>query len=276
MKHRLHLFQYTSYRAFLRDLYAHKKETVRGFSHRVFVRLCGFTSPNFLKLVMDGQRDLGKSAQHKLIGALCNNKVEREYFAALIHFEQARSIEAKNQHLSTIARLCHKKQVRTMDVDQYAHLSHWHNVAIRELVTFEDFVEDVSYVNRKLCTQLTQKQLAMIIDQLLAIKILVRDSHGRLVQRDAHVVCAPEIFSVAVVNYHHAMLDKAKMAIAHTPHTHRDISGLTVSIDRQTFEQIKCAIQRCREEIHHIAAQTEKREVLYQVNFQLFNLSEVV
>ena len=57
MKHSLNIFSYTNYRAFLRDLYLTKKSESSGFSHRVFVRMCGFASPNFLKLVIEGKRD---------------------------------------------------------------------------------------------------------------------------------------------------------------------------------------------------------------------------
>lgn len=50
------VYGYLDYRAFLADLYTAKK--ARGFSYRSFSRRAGLSSPNYLKLVIDGQRNL--------------------------------------------------------------------------------------------------------------------------------------------------------------------------------------------------------------------------
>ena len=276
MKHDLDIFSYTSYRAFLRDLYESKKVSQKNFSHRVFVRICGFSSPNFLKLVMDGKRNLGKKAQQKLIETICNNKIEKEYFSGLINFEQAKTIDEKNESFLLMSQLKHRKHIKSIDVDQYEYLSSWHNVAIRELVSFKEFKEDSCWINAKLGTNLSERAIKKSIDMLAELGVLKRDESGRLVQSDANVVCAPKVFSIAVSNYHKEMLQKASEAIEDARSKDRDISALTVSLDRETFEKIVDEIKEFREKIHHTASTAKGRDVIYQIGFQLFNLSEVI
>ena len=51
------VFDYLDYRAFLRDHYLDKKQR-QGLSFRGFSKRAGLKSPNYLKLVIDGQRNL--------------------------------------------------------------------------------------------------------------------------------------------------------------------------------------------------------------------------
>ena len=274
MKHDLNIFAYTSYRKFLHDLYEQKKLEAKGFSHRVFVRMCGFVSPNFLKLVIDGKRNLGNSAKQKLAQAICRNKNEKEYLEALVQLEHAGSIEEKNSALSTISRLRHRKNIKTIDVDQYEYLSKWQNVAIRELVSLDDFQEDASWINSKLGTNLSEHTIRNTFDKLINLNLLKRNASGHLVQTDTNVICEPQIFSVAVNNYHREMLEKAANSIETTKSANRDVTGLTVTIDRKAYEDIIRTIKECREHIHHIASTATSKDVVYQIGFQLFNLSE--
>lgn len=268
------IFEYNSYRAFLSDLYKERKKRSKNFSHRVFVRICGFKSPNFLKLVIDGKRNLGRSAVEKISNALKFNMMEKKYFNALVNFEQANSPEEKNRHLSNISRLRHHVDVKTIEVKQYKYLSNWHYVAIRELSALNDFSENPKWINRKLGSKLTGKRIAKIINELINLGMLKRDSNGGLKQTDENIICAPEFFSLAINNYHQQMLQKATKSISASKSKDRDISALTISIDRGTFKKIRNVIAECRQEIHRLASLSKSRQVVYQTNIQLFNLSE--
>lgn len=52
------IYEYLEYRIFLADAYQAGKENVSAFSYRYLARKAGFSSPNFIKLVMDGERNL--------------------------------------------------------------------------------------------------------------------------------------------------------------------------------------------------------------------------
>src|SRR5262245_11343971 len=92
------LFKYLDYRRFLKDYYTEQKAK-RGsaFSFRSFARLAGLSSPNFLKLVMDGKRNLGPEGIKSFAKALKLGKEESSYFENLVHFNQSATDDERNE-----------------------------------------------------------------------------------------------------------------------------------------------------------------------------------
>ena len=91
MLSRLNLFDYLDYRAFLRDFYLARKREQGKFSFRFFSKLVGLRSSNFLKLVMDGERNLQGETLHRLIKAMKLSKPAAASFAPCPRSAQRRS-----------------------------------------------------------------------------------------------------------------------------------------------------------------------------------------
>src|SRR5262245_35695049 len=85
------VFEYVDYRAYLRDYYAHAKRARRGFSHRAFSRRVGLGSPNHLKRVMDGTRNLTLDMANRFAEALGLSGDAGEYFVQLVRLGQGRT-----------------------------------------------------------------------------------------------------------------------------------------------------------------------------------------
>jgi uncharacterized protein (TIGR02147 family) len=96
------IYLYSDFRQFLRDYHAYHKANTRGHSFRAFAKAAGFSSPNFIKLVMDGEKNLaGESAVH-LAGAMGLDAAASAYFQDLVAFSQARDVDAKRRALERI------------------------------------------------------------------------------------------------------------------------------------------------------------------------------
>ena len=78
---------YLDFREYLRDFYLEKKKTT-GFSFRDFAKVAGFSSPVFIKLVMDGKANLAQSGATKLCNAMGLRNRERVYFKNLIRWKK--------------------------------------------------------------------------------------------------------------------------------------------------------------------------------------------
>ena len=63
------LFAYLDYRAWMRDAYEAGKAHISAFSFRYLARRAGFSSPSFIKLVMDGQRNLSVDGAQRVAKA---------------------------------------------------------------------------------------------------------------------------------------------------------------------------------------------------------------
>lgn len=269
------IHEFLDYRQFLRAMYEFKKSQSAGFSLRTFSRLAGLRSSNFLKLIMDGDRNLSLEGIHKFARAFKLSKPESNFFEALVLFGQAKSAEEKNRYYERIIQSKSYNEVKKLEANQYVYFSNWHYVALRELVKLKGFREDPQWINRKLDTRFSHEEIQKAFNLLIALNLLHRDEGNHLRQTEEKLTTSPEISSLAVLNFHREMIRKASDSLEKSKTDHRDVSTLTIGLSKSQYDQIRERINQFRREIHAIATESRDPEAVYQINFQLFNLSEV-
>lgn len=269
------IFDYLDYRQYLQDIYQFKKAKNPAFSYRSFARQAGLKSWNFLKLVQERKRNLSLAGTAKFAKALRLKKAEINFFENLVLFDQAKTNEEKTRHFEKILQNKNYQKKKTLDASQYAYFSNWYYVVIRELVALKNFTEDPKWIRKKLGVNLTSSDINRAISLLIDIQLLERDQNGKLQQCDEKVTTSPELESVSAVQYHKNMIQKAKESIDKTDAHYRDISSLTLSLSKKQFEKIKERLQEFRSELHALEEEEKERDAVYQVNLQLFNLTEL-
>ncbi len=83
------LYRYDDFRHFLLDFYSLKKKNDPTYSYKRFADAADLGSPNYLKLVIDGDRALTIANIHRFSGALDLTPSETRYFEALVLLNQA-------------------------------------------------------------------------------------------------------------------------------------------------------------------------------------------
>jgi uncharacterized protein (TIGR02147 family) len=267
------IFAYFGYRAFLRDAYADLKQRQAGFSYRWFARRAGMTSPNFLKLVIDGKRNLSAASTERFATALELSSNETAFFRELVGFGQARSAAEKNRHFERIGAYRQHRAVCALERHQFEYLSHWWYPAIRELVACEGFVEDAEWIAGRLVPAITPAQARQALDLLHALGFVERDERGRLRQRTPMLSTGPEVRSLAVGNFHRQMMERAAASIDLVDRDLRDISGVTIALSPEAFQRVKQKIVELRAELLAVSAGDDRPTRVVQVNFQLFPLA---
>ena len=271
----VNVFEYLDYRAFLRDAYGDLKARQRGFSYRWFSRKAGMSSPNFLKLVIEGQRNLTPKSVDKFAAALGLNTQESSFFSELVSFNQASTPAEKNRHFERIGKFRSHRAVRRLERDTFEYLSRWYYPAIRELVGCAEFREDPEWIASQLRPKITVAQARKAIDVLLELGVLERDENGTLVQGEPLLSTGPEVRSLAVGNFHRQMMERAAAAIEAFERTDREISGVTVALSREGFEMFKEKIHQLRAELLELSAEQREPTRVVQFNFQAFPLAVV-
>src|SRR5688572_4669447 len=127
------VYDFLDYRAYLRAYYEAAKQQRRSFSFRFFSKLAGLRSPNFLKLVIDGQRNLGAESVERFAHALGLSAADAEFFGDLVALGQAPTLAEKNRAFENIAASRRFRAARRISGELFAYLSHWYNPVIREL-----------------------------------------------------------------------------------------------------------------------------------------------
>lgn len=267
------VFSYLSYRSFLRDAYTDLKSRQRGFSYRWFSKRAGLSSPNFLKLVMDGKRNLSPRGAEAFATALGLVGREASFFRELVDFEQAETAADKNRAWDRLSSYQGHRQVHGLERHQFEYLSKWWHPAIREMVAIPGFREDAEWIAKQLRPSITAAQARAALELLVALGFVARDEDGSLRQVDQLISTGPEVRSLAAGNFHRQMLTRAAESIELVERTERDISSITVAVSRKSFALIKERIHQLRSELMELAAREGNPDRVVQVNFQAFPLA---
>lgn len=267
------IFEFLDYREYLRAYYEAAKEAVPAFSYRYFSRRAGFSSPNYLKLIMDGDRNLTDDSVKKMVRGLELSEDEARFFADLVDFEQASDAAKKNEAYERVAASQQFRQARRLDHSMFEYLSRWYLPAIREMAAHDDFTDDPAWVAERVFPPISQGQAADALDLLFEMGLLVRDDDGAITRGEPTWTTGHEVRSLAIGNYHRQMLERAAESVEEVPREMRDLSQLTVVIEATTVHDLKERIHAFRESLIERCERDGGREVVYQIGIQLFPLS---
>lgn len=267
------VFYYLDYRAFLRDLYAHKKAEGRGFSYRSFARRAKLGSPSFLKLVIEGQRNLSLEMAGRFANALGLVGDAADYFRVLVELNQAEDSTTRDSAYDRLTAFRGYRNAQRLDAAHAEYHAHWYLPAIRELATRPDFDADPAWVAERMRPAITVTEAKKALEVLLELGLLVRREDGRVTQGEAVLTTGAETRGVHIFRYHRAMIGRASASLDEIPGAERDISAVTLCLGPAGMEKLKEKVRAFRREIIQLATQEKRARDVVQVNVQIFPLS---
>lgn len=272
------LYLYIDYRRYLADTYTYLKRTKPQFSYRYFARQAGFSAPNYLKLVVDGQRNLTPRSIKQFAKALKLEKGERDFFHHLVMMNQARSEAERNEHYQALSQVRGYLEVKRIERDQYAYYSNWYVAPIRELVGVDGFRADPAWIAAQLRPEITPAEAEDAVALLIRLGFVLRDEDGLLRQAAPVVSTGDEVRAMAVRNFHRAMLQRAGEAIDRFPVETRQLSGLTVAISPARAVEVAERLHALRRALFEAMCAPDDADetIVYQVNLQLFPLTQAI
>lgn len=268
------VYAYLDYRAFLRDHHAASKLVNAHYSFRYFARRAGFASSNFLKLVMDGKRNLGAPTIEGFARALKLEPAEAAFFADLVALGQAETVAERNRAFARVAANRRFRAARRLEGPLFEYLSHWFYPAVRELAARADFKEDPRWIAGQILPKISADEARGALATLEQLGLLIRNEEGKLVRGDPSLTTGHEVRSVVVPAYHRQMIERAGNAVDTVPPEERDISALTVCVGESALADLKDRIHRFREEMLERCDSEATPERVYQLCIQLFPLSQ--
>src|SRR5689334_18628430 len=200
------VFGYLDYRAFLRDHYTERKTHGRGFSFRAFAKAADLKSPNYLKLVMDGARNLTPQMAERFAAACGLRDESAAYFVDLVGFNQARTATERNAHYARLTSFRGWRKAHKLELQHAVYHSTWYMPAVRELAARADFREDPEWIARMLVPSIGKADASRALSTLLELGLLVRGEDGKLRHGEPLVSTGPETGWVHIGNYHRTMM----------------------------------------------------------------------
>ena len=265
--------EFDDYRAYLEALIEHLRNT-RRFSYRYFAQRAGFSSTSFLKLVLQGERNLSPSSIGKFVKALSLSAQEADAFEALVLFNQAKTDEERNRHYIRL-RKCAKSSVpmTQLDTPQYDLYSRWYVLPIREMLLLPDFQEDPVWISKRIFPPIKPEQAAKSLELLEKIGLARRNKEGRLVPVDVKLATPKQVASLAVRNFQRAMLQRSEESLESVAIDERNFTSLTAGL---TAEQYKILCEEIREfekrmlDLIEDSPRSEGVREIYHMAVQLF------
>jgi uncharacterized protein (TIGR02147 family) len=269
----LNIFQYANYRQFLVDFYKTQKTKDKKYSHRYFSNKIGLNSTGFFSDVLHGKRNLTTTLILKFARVLELKCDEQDYFENLVNFNQAETIEEKNNYYSKLLAL-RKVSINIIGRDQYEFYKEWYYSAIRELLNFYDFKDDYSALAKKMNPSIRPEQAKKAIKTLDKLGIIKKDKNGYYRQTSSLISTGEEFESMNVCNFQISMIALAKEALNRHPREHRDISSLTLTFSENSFIKARAELDVVRKRLLGLAEKDKKVDRVYQINLQTFPLTK--
>jgi uncharacterized protein (TIGR02147 family) len=261
------------YREYLRNLFDKRKEEHPFYSYRLFSQKAGFKSPNFLKLVVDGKRNLTKESVYRVARAFGLNKSESDYLENLVFLNQCKTLDEKNLYLSRIFRYRVKCDPHLLESSEFDYYSQWYNPVLCELVEAMDFRDNFKKLAAAVIPAISAADAEKSIALLLRLGLVVKKDDGTYSRTASSFTTGAQVRSVAVANYHKAMMRLASESVERFGARDRDITSVTITVSPETERAIREKLQLVRRECLELAEADRGIRRVVQLNLQMFPLS---
>lgn len=268
------IVEYQDYHAFLSDYYEERKRT-SAFSWREFAKIAGFSSPSYLKMVCEGKTNLSKVTMGRVAAAVGLVGHEVAYFEAMVQFGNAKKDATKKVFLEQMQSIALDHKVRVIDKEAFEYYESWKNPVVRELAPIMQGSMP-GEMAKVCCQEVSALEVRKSIAFLERAGLLKKVGEDAYVQTEKSVMGSKEGLPLAIRSMHREMGRLAIDALDKFTADERDITGITLGVDRAAYERIALELAECRKRIVAIAESCTDIRQVYRLNLQLFPLTKEV
>lgn len=274
---------YTDYRLFLKDFFEFRRDQTkhsrRPYSYAMFSAAADIKSPNYLKLVIEGKRNLSEAMAKKFSKAMNLTRQEMDEFVALVDFTQTENPLERNQKLKVLSDLRVGKKLKAGEINQdtWEKVPSWVAWALHALTDQKDvsanFESLYSHLRRKAKPEVVKRCL----DKLMESGELSVSPDGKL-EKGRLLMSGSENVPVDLVRKIQSELIYLGLeSLAQDSPQDREFGAMTVALTEEEFEQLKFELRQFRKRWTKdilVKRQQSKGDRVFQLNIQLFPLSE--
>ncbi len=267
------IYNFSDYRDFLKDRYRQLKEADPVFSFRHFSKQAGFGSPNYLKLVMDGKRNLSAEAVFKFAKGLRLDNHETEYFRYMVEYNQCENVHKKRVYEAKLLYLRELFKVKTLIPELYDYYHDWYHAAIREVARKGPLKNDPIAIGQSLVPTISEDEAKKSIELLKTLKFITDGPAGTLIANETSEVDTTSAVLAQKIYYEQMAELAAQSLYTQGPET-QDFESITLSLPQNKMAELRAKIHEWMVQVG--TGQTHNvGDAVYQLNIQLFALTRV-
>ncbi|MCB0407251.1 MAG: TIGR02147 family protein [Bdellovibrionales bacterium] len=282
LNHKPVLGAYTDFRRYLFDFYSYKKietaDSIRPYSYAHFSAAADIKSPNYLKLIIEGQRNLSGQMIGKFSRALGLTKSETEEFGALVMYGQAKTPTERNQYLKVLSEIRVQNKIREGKIESEAFESvpSWVMWVLYAMAEQEGVNFDVDALKKVISHRASREEVQASLNNLLERGELVQSEDGKI-SKGRELMSGGQNVPVELVRKLQAELIYLGLeSLFQDRPQDREFGALTLALTEKEFEELKFEVRQLRKrwfKDFSVKRKIEKGDRVFQINFQLFPIT---
>ena len=280
------LSQYMDYRKYLGDFYAYKREQtkkdIRPYSYQMFSAAANIKSPQYLRLIIEGKRNLSIDMVAKFAKALNLQKEQTEELKNLVNYTQATDPSERNRYLKELMEKRVNQKIKSGEIDSKAweKVPGWVAWILYSMVDQKNVTFETAQLKQLLGEKATLDEIQDALKKLLDAGELVRDPATGAIKKARPLMENADNIPVALVKKLQAELLYLGMeSLFQDDPTEREFGTVTLSLTEKEFEEIKFKLRQMRKSMtkdNSIARSHSEGDRIYQLNIQLFPVTKRV
>ena len=288
------LGQYTDFRQFLKDVYEYRRQTestgLRAYSYSAFSAAADIKSPNYLKLIIEGRRNLSDDMIIRFARALRLQKNENDEFRALVRYGQATEPIERNQFLKELADIRARRAFATGEISPQAweKVPSWMGWVLYAMTDQKGVSFDADELYRLMRAKTSPEDVRLEMKRLMVngdLKQLTSEEtpDGGIagsVVKGRDLIDSPQELPVEMIRKLQAELIYLGIeSLFRDSPKEREFGAMTIAMTQAEFEQVRFELRQVRKRIQKdlkMKREAGPGERVYQMNIQLFPVTDKV
>lgn len=274
------LNSFTDYRQFLREFYEFRRHqtrsSLRPYSYATFAAAADIKSPNYLKLIIDGQRNLSPDMARRFAKAMNLSREESDEFVALVDFTQATDPLERNRFLKVLSELRVRQQLKSGEINQqtWEKVPSWVTWVLYALTDQKNVSFSLEDLFETMRGKARIEDIRKSLDKLIESGELARHPETGEVTKGRELMAGVEDVPVELVRKLQAELMYLGLeSLFQDGAQDREIGTQTLVLTEKEFELLKFELRQFRKRWTKdvsVARKSEKGDRVFQLNIQLF------
>jgi uncharacterized protein (TIGR02147 family) len=278
------LSDYLDFRKYLADYYSYRREIskkdLRPYTYAVFSAGANIKSPNYLKMIVEGRRNLSDDMIGKFSKALGLNKEQGEEFRLMVSFGQATDSAERNMYLKELNEFRVNAKLKSGEISRstWEKVPSWVAWVLYSMIDQEGADFRLPRLREHLRGKASDHEIEEALRSLInSGEVVVDDVTGRPQKARSLMENAEDVPVALVRKLQAELMSLGLESLFRDAPTEREFGTLTVSMTKSEFEDLRFQLRKLRKETQKnnaVRRATSKGERVYQLNLQLFPVTD--
>ncbi|MBY0315378.1 MAG: TIGR02147 family protein [Bdellovibrionales bacterium] len=276
------LSAYTDFREYLKDYFSYRRhltsKDLRPYSYSDFSAAADIKSPNYLKMIIEGQRNLSPDMAKKFARALKLDKNETTEFEVLVLYGQEKDPLNRNKFVKKLSEIRSANALDQGSIDEstWEKVPSWLSWVLYAMIDQEGIVFDPAVLKKHLRNATNEKQIQIALDKLVQGNDVTIDDN-KVAHRSSKMISnADKISPELIRKLQSELIYLGLESLYRDDPKEREISGFTLAMTAEEYSWVRHELRKVRKEIQAklmMAREKQPGKKVYQMNIQLFPLT---